>query len=119
MDGLRHDDAFGLLVQKFATPLLTLASTVLLARGLTTHDYGVYGLFQGTVKYVALFTSLGTPFVVVDAKVDEQTRRLMNAANNRQRMRGIQNRARFEVVVIVPSRNHWLWRRLPIEEAHS
>ena len=47
------------LVQKIVTPALSLLVTVVLARGLSAVDYGVYGVMQGLLPYFTLLTGLG------------------------------------------------------------
>jgi O-antigen/teichoic acid export membrane protein len=51
------------LAQKIVTPGLSFAITVLLARGLSKQEYGVYGVFQGMLPYAALASSLGLAYV--------------------------------------------------------
>ena len=51
------------LAQKVVTPGLSFAITILLARGLSKQEYGVYGVFQGMLPYAALASSLGLAYV--------------------------------------------------------
>jgi len=54
---------FATLAQKIVTPGLSFAITILLARGLSKQEYGVYGVFQGLLPYAALASSLGLGYV--------------------------------------------------------
>ena len=55
-------NVLALLLQKLTTPVLSFGITVLLARGLSRHQYGAYGLLQGMLPYFALATGLGLAY---------------------------------------------------------